>query len=324
MRTNARIRLALLTGLLAVAASAAAQTGGTPSPARVDLADLFSRVDQAEPNRRAGLKADLIRRTQQTVPIVVVVSDARSYLHAIEGWEGTRRYPVLWDDGSLRSAEDIARFVRAFGPESVVRHEAPPDAAGWPAGREARARTLSLAAARAVSEDADGLDQALGALREQGIVSPGIVLTDIDDPAWAAALALSAARLQPIGYIAAPGSIRQPIDSDQADSLERAAQDLARSTGLTWRGIGDQIDAVTLCANICPKLRFGPGKSDIYATSARVGRFGPDGSGERWANTGQIFGNYSQAVYRAMCALFLTPEDAFIFDGYKDEAPWDR
>lgn len=320
---------AILAGLLsasALAAQAAEPESQTlaQTSARVEIADLMSQIDRADPNRRAGLRADLIRRTQQTVPTVVIVSEARSYLHAISGWEGTRRYPILWDDGSQRSAEDIARFVRAFKPQQIVRLEAPANASDWPSGRDSRQRTLSLSAARAINDTLDRYDDALGSLREQGIVSPGIVLTDVDDPAWAAALALAAARLQPIGYLSAPGSIWQPINTDQADGIEQAAQELAKSTGLNWRGIGDQIDTITLCADICPKLKFGPGKSDLYATSARVGRFGTNGAGERWANTGQIFGNYQQSVYRAMSALFLSPTDAFIFDGYEDKQPWDN
>ncbi len=321
-------RAAVSALFIAAPGGAYAQPPQPPTPidaaGRVQLADVFRQVERAEPGRRAGLRADLIRRTQQTVPIVVLVSDAKSYLDAISGWEGPRRYPILWDNGSRRSAEDIARFVRAFGPGSVVRHQAPVNATDWPSGRESRERALSLAAARAISDAADDYSAALTVLRDQGIVSPGIVLADVDDPSWAAALALAAARLQPVGFLTSPGSIWQPIDSDQADAIERAARELAESTGLTWRSIGDQIDAITLCGNICPKLKFGPGKSDIYATSARVGRFGPNGSAERWANTGQVFGDYSQSVYRAMSALFLSPSDAFIFDGYQDTQPWNN
>jgi len=293
-----------------------------PQPRPVQITDLLGQVQQANPGRRAGLRADLIRRTQKTVPTVVLVGDARSYLDAIAGWEGTRRYPVLWDDGSRRATEDIARFVRAFEPTSVVRHEAPDDAPSWPGARADRERTLTLAAARALSDTAGDYEQALASIRDQGLVSPGIVLTDVDDPAWVGALALGAARLQPIGFIDAPGQIWQPLTAEQADDIEQAAQELAISTGLTWLAMGDQIDAVTLCANVSVKLKFGPGKSDIYATSARVGRSGPNGTGTRWANTGQIFGSFQQATYRAMSALFLTPKDAFIFDGYEDTAPW--
>jgi hypothetical protein len=319
----------LITLLLAFVPRAIAQPDPSPSAQspddqtqRVEITDLFRQIAKAEPGRRAGLRADLIRRTQQTVPTVVLVSDARSYLHAIAGWEGVRRYPILWDDGSPRAAEDIARFVRAFKPTSVVRHEAPGNALDWASGRESRERIVSLTAARAISDDADDYDAALASLRDQGLVSPGIVLTDVDDPGWTAALALAAARLQPVGFITAPGSIWQPLTDEQGDELERAAQRLAESTGLTWRSIGDQIDAVTLCANISVKLKFGPGNTDVYATSARLGRLGTNGTGERWANTGQVFGSFQQATYRAMSALFLTPADAFVFDGYEDTAPW--
>lgn len=320
MRSNRFFRALapLLTPLLAIAGTATAQN----DPARVGVTDLLAQVNQADPVRRAGLRADLIRRTQQTVPAVVIVSDTRGFLHAIAGWEGTRRYPILWDDGTVDAAEDIARFVRAFSPSKVVRLTPPEDAPDWPSKREDREELLSTTAARAISEQATDYPATLGTLRAQGLVSPGIVLLDVDDPTWVAGLALAAARLQPIGFIESPGKVYQPITSEQGDALEAAAQRVAKDTGLEWRTMGDQIDAITLCANTGTKLKFGPGDSDIYATSARVGRFGLNGGAERWANTGQIIGSFSTSMYRAMCALFLTPDNAFIFDGYTSEAPW--
>ncbi len=290
---------------------------------RVMVSDLLGQAKAAEPIRRAGLRADLLRRTQRIVPTVVIVRDTRSYLHAIAGWEGPRRYPVLFDDGSARAREDIARFVRAFGPESVVRVTAPDDAPAWPASREDRAGVFLKTAARALGEQETDYDRSLQSLREQGIVSPGMVLTDVDDPAWVAGLALAVARLQPVGFIDAPGTMWQPLTSDQAAGIEKAAQDLAVSTGLSWREMGDDIDAIALCANINTKMTSGTGQGEIYATSSRVGRFDADGVGARWADTGQIFGSFSQAAYRAMCALFLSPREAFVFDGYNDEKPWD-
>ena len=313
--------IAILIALFVLAPSALAQSP-TDGGQTVGIADLLRQVDRADPVRRAGLRADLIRRSQKTVPTLVIVSDTRAFLHAVSGWEGAKRYPVLWDDGTVNAAEDIARFVRAFEPAEIVRLEPPESAPKWPSARDDRERVLTQAAARAISESTADYDGALGSLRDQGLVSPGIVLLDVDDPAWVAGLALAAARLQPIGFIESPGRIAQPLTSEQADTIESEAQKLAEQTGLTWRGIGDQIDAITLCANTGTKLRFGPGKSDLYATSARVGRFGPNGAGERWANTGQIIGSFRQACYRAMCALFLTPTDAFVFDGYEDKAPW--
>lgn len=317
-----------LIGLLALAGAANAQPG-TPAPpdpadpARtMTLPEIFAQVRQAEPVRRAGLRADLIRRTQQTVPVVVIVTDARGYLAAIAGWEGPRRYPVLWDDATPGAAEDIARFVRAFKPEKVVRYDPGPDTDAWPSPRAERERVFRETLRRAASENAPDFDAVLGELRTAGVIAPGVVLTDTDDNAWPAALALGAGRYQPVGFLKSPGPVHRPLDPDQANTIELAAQALAGADGLAWQTIGDDIDAITLCMNTGTRLVFGPEARDIYATTARIGRFGANGTGERWANTGQIIGSYAQSTYRAMCALFLTPADAFIFDGYEDTQPW--
>lgn len=320
-RTPAPLASAAL-AVCVLAGSANAQGAPEQSGQRVSITDAFAAIAKAEPQRRAGLRADLIRRTQQTVPVVVIVTDAPSYLAAVEGWEGVRRYPVLWDDGSIKSREDIARFVRAFQPEHVVRYVPDAGAPGWPAARADRQKRFRETLAHALDDHGADFQGSLQTLRDGGIVSPGIVLTDVDDQAWPAALALCAARLQPVAFIDTPGSVWRPLNSEQCDVLEQAAEHLARDTGLEWRTIGDDIDAVTLCMNTSVKLAYGPNDHDIYAVSARVGRFGDNGTGDRWANTGQLFGSYSQSVYRAMCAIFLDIRDAFVFDGYDATQPW--
>lgn len=317
-----------LLALLALPGVALAQTQTQPPPAdeaparTVTLPEIFAQVRQAEPVRRAGLRADLLRRTQQTVPVVVIVSEARDYLAAVAAWEGPRRFPVLWDDGSTRATEDIARFVRAFKPEKVVRFDAGPETPAWPRSRADREQVFRAALARAADEKAPGFDAVLAELRAAGVIAPGVVLTDVDDNAWPAALALAAARYQPVGFIESPGPLTRTLEPAQADAIELAAQTLASGDGRSWRTIGDDVDAVTLCLNTGTRIVFGPGPRDVYATTARIGRFGDNGAGERWANAGQIFGSYAQSTYRAMCALFLTPGEAFIFDGYEDSQPW--
>lgn len=296
--------------------------GAQPETEQVSLAEYLEQVEQADPTRRAGLRADIIRRTQQVVPSVVIVEDARGFLGAIGAWEGTRRFPILWDDGSVSAGEDIARFVRAFQPEAVYRFTPGDEAPAWPGPRAEREAAFRAALARTGEEGSADFTAVLNSLREQGVVSPGIVVTDVDDPAWPAALALAAARFQPVALIDNPTTSNAALTAAQGDLFEDAAENLARSTGLTWREQGDDIDAIALCLNAPVKVSHGPGHSDVYATSARVGRFGPDGTGARWANTGQVFGSYGRALYQAMCALFLSPREAFIFDGYDDTAPW--
>lgn len=316
-----------LTALLAAAPHAGAtQPEAQPGeqPQVVTLPELFAQIRQVEPIRRAGLRADVLRRAQMVVPTVVIVSDARSYLAAVAEWEGPRRFPVLWDDGSIGSRENIARFVRAFKPEGggVLRFKAGADTPAWPRARDDRETLVLSVLARASDERMPDFDSFLRDLRAGGVISPGVVLTDVDDTAWPAAVALAAGRSQSIAFIKNPSTLNPPLSPGQADLLEEAAQRAATMTGLAWQGIGDDIDAVTLCLNTGTRIKTGEGPRDILSTTDRVGRTGDNGSGRRWAHTGQIFGSSAQAVYRAMCALFLSPSEAFIFDGYDDTQPW--
>lgn len=328
-----------LTGLLGIGpaiADAAAQPGQSnpsspPTPSQtpgqtrsVTLPELFAQIERVEPIRRAGLRAGLLRQIQQIAPTVVLVSDARSYLAAITAWEGPRRFPVLWDDGTITSRENIARFVRAFKPDTILRFEAGDETPAWPRARADREAMVLSVLAKASDERMPDFDSFLRDLRAAGVVSPGIVLTDVDDTAWPAAVALAAGRSQPIGLIQNPSTLNPPLTPDQADLLEEAAQRVATITGMAWQGIGDDIDAVTLCLNTGTRIKTGEGPRDILSTTDRVGRTGTNGTGRRWAHTGQIFGSSPQAVYRAMCALFLTPNDAFIFDGYEATGDWGR
>ncbi len=294
----------------------------TPQTQTMTLPELFAQIQRVEPVRRAGLRADLLRRAQQVAPTVVIVSDARSYLAAIAAWEGPRRFPVLWDDGSIGSRENIARFVRAFKPEEVLRFEASDKTPAWPRARADREKLVLSVLAKASDERMPDFDSFLRDLRAAGVISPGVVLTDVDDAAWPAAVALAAGRSQPLGFMQNPSTLNPPLTPAQADLLEEAAQRAATNTGLAWQGIGDDIDTITLCLNTGTRIKTGEGARDILSTTDRVGRTGDNGGGRRWAHTGQIFGASPQAVYRAMCALFLSPTDAFIFDGYDDTQPW--
>ncbi len=321
--------------LLAMCGPCAAQVGSgepvVPSPQGAEqegdekisgsLPDLFARMGEVEVTRRAGLKAALLRQAQQTLDFVVVVDDAQSYLYAISQWEGLVRFPVLWDDGSVRAREDIARFVRAYKPEQVLLMQ---DDGEWTWSRERpeRQKLIEEALSKALDENTDDWRQTLSGLNAQGIVSPGVVLTDAGDEAWAGALALAAGRFQPIGFLESPASIYQPLEAEAGDRIERAAEHLAAITGRSWNALGDEIDAVTLAMNTGTQIKSGPGDRDRIATSDRIGRTERNGAGERWAWCGQLIGDEAASVYRAMCGLFLEIDQAFIWDGYGDGPGW--
>ena len=299
------------------------QGSGQATGGRVtgSLPELFDRIKEADPLLRPGLRASLLRQAQSVVPFVVIVDDAPSYLYAISQWELMIRFPVLWDDGSVESRENIARFIRGFKPERVYRLE---DDGDWDFGRDFDQRTeqIDKALGKALSEQIADWRDSMREVHSQGIVSPGVVLTDPTDPAWAGALALSAGRLQPIGYMIKPANIHKPLEPDAADRIERELERLAGGFDRSWDTIGDDIDAVTLAMNTGTRIQTGAGARDMLATSDRLGRTEHNGAGTRWAYCGQLIGSESQSVYRAMCALFLEIDQAFIWDGYGNNEPW--
>lgn len=286
------------------------------------LGEVFTQIQEQEPIRRAGLRASVLKRVQATLSIVVIVEDANSYLFAIANWENAMRFPILWDDGSVESHEDIARFVRAFEPDQVLKIQGSTDSP-WVGNRDKKQSVFEETLSKAVDESKSDWKEAFEELASKGIVSPGIVVTDVLDPAWPAAMALSAARLQPISFVTKPQSpARQALSVEDADSLERSAERAAQATGHSWKNIGDEIDAITLAINTGTMIKTGGGARERLATTDRIGRRESNGAGERWAWCGQIIGNESRSVYQAMCALFLSIDNGFVWDGYADKQPW--
>ncbi len=285
------------------------------------LAELFEKINEADPILQAGLKAGLLRQAQQSLPFVVIVDNPGSYLYAISQWESMIRFPILWDDGSVESREHIARFVRAYKPDRVLKLD---ERNGWvlPRDFEERSSQIDRALGMALSEQASDWRPVLESIREQGIVSPGIVLTDPSEQAWAGGLALAAGRFQPIAYMERPARIHAQLDPEQATQIEVQFELLARSTGSTWNTLGDEIDAITLAMNTGTQIKTGAGPRDRLALTDRLGRRDHSGNGQRWAYCGQLIGNESQSVYRAMCALFLEIDQSFIWDGYPADQPW--
>jgi hypothetical protein len=150
-----------------------------------------------------------------------------------------------------------------------------------------------------------------------GSAPPGVVVAREGDPAWVAAAALGAGRGQPVIWVeGGKRNVNGAMSDAEADELARQIEEGCEALGDPWRGIGDAIEAVTLCVNTPARLKKG---DEHFAVTDRIGRHG---DGERWAWTGQIFGGEVQASYQAMCALFLPIEKAWLFDGYPGGEPW--
>lgn len=287
---------------------------------------------------KLGVRAEAMRRAWPVAPVVVVVPDEVSYLRAVGGWSLRARYPVLIDDGTLLAHEDIARFVRGFRPERVVRWSAADaapaagEAAAWPAEPEKRRELITGVQFRVWGELAPQLTpttdlQLIELWKGKGIAPPGVVVADETDPAWTAALALAVGRGEPLVWVKGERDVNAAMTPEKFGALAGAVEAGTERLGIPWRDQGDVIEAVTLCLN-CP-AKVQADVSSVLATTDLLGRLPDEGAkdqsryrGKRWAWAGQVLGTPAQAAYRAMSALFIYPRGAWIFDGYPDSKPW--
>lgn len=255
--------------------------------------------------RQLGERAQSIRVSIADGADVVVVPDEASYATAIESWTLKVRFPVLIDDGSPEARERIGRFVRAYKPARVIRWEAP----------EGEALGVRERYDRAMARSWEQTDMAvLLELWKTSNFSPlGAVVVSERDPSWVAGLALASGRGQvTIWTDVDPGRVGGVMQDAELEALDASLRSGLESCGWAWNRLGDAIEAVTLAMDLPTRYRE---RDEVMAVTDRIGRHGV---GRRFAYTGMIFGTASESAYSAMCALFLLPESAWMFDGYDE------
>jgi len=286
-------------------------------------------AQSAHPAVKLGDRVRAFEAKRHPLSHVIIVTDADSYIDAIGAWSATTYFPVLIDLGDRASREDIARFVRAYKPLSVLRWETKresrkgvPGEAGF-ADCDEKSVRRSLADAFDLASAPESPKDFVNAVKESVGVPAGVVFANATDPAWTAALALAAGRAQPLVFLPAAKNLGGAYNTEGAEALATSIREAVSSIGLAWETAGDDIDALTLGMNV--PIKYDPGSSkERYALTDRIGRHDDPARRDRWAWCGQIPGNASQAAYRAMCSLFLQPASAWIFDGYPPEGDWNR
>lgn len=299
---------------------AAAQSAGpAPAPGQTQP----QPAPKALPQVLLGQRVLAVQHAAAVCGTVVIVGDGGSYVEAISHWTPRRRFPVLIDDGTPAAREDIARFVRAFKPAHVVRFAAKQAAPPQPLDTiEPAALFAAVARVWGVQGEKPSQGQVLDAWKKIGYEPPGLIVTQSNDGAWPAALALSAGRSEPVVFIPVRQAVDEFLTVQQADDLEAQVEAAASVSGFSWEGIGDALDAVTMCNNAPARMQGGK-DGEYLALTDRIGRVSKGTEdGKRWAWCGQIFGNPEQSCYRAMCSLFLTSHRGWIFDGYGTGKPW--
>jgi hypothetical protein len=319
-------RIIVILSLIVLACgSVAAGQEAEAQPRRLDMRE-------APPTFRLGVRVLTHRSTRSASPVLVIVNDAASYIEAIGQWTSDTMFPVLVDDGTQRAAEDIARFARSFEPEHIVRFSTSEPLEAGRAERIARIET-ALGSIWDIADDDDLMGRLISHWQFAVHAPPGVVVADPTDPAWTGALALAAGHAQPIIWYQRskiPEGIDSQLGQRKAGELIEFIETELEATGMAWQGLGDTIDAVTICMNIpvkCNLPSIRENENERFALTDVIGKHkalsSARGTGlQRWAWAGQLFGSESTAAYRAMCSLFLQPTNAWVFDGYPNSEPW--
>ena len=269
-----------------------AQSGSEPSPEA----------------RAAMLLGARTAKIQSNLPIlnqVVLVPDEATYLDEISRWSPAARWPVLFDREPFAS-----QFIRRFNPEKVWRRVPTTE----------KIDDIDFAMQRAVASAWGGTDSIEQALSDLALPPTGVVLTSTNDPARAGAVALAAGHGQLLKYVSGNwGTAGETLSGPRTESLVREIDEVLASTGVNYAGIGDTIDALTICQTMPARVTFSPSRENPVAVSDIVGR---DMSGKRFAWTGWVFGSKAQSTYIAMCSLFLPRNAYWLCNTYPNSGAW--
>jgi hypothetical protein len=252
--------------------------------------------------RRAGPE-------RQVVDAVCLVPDLATFLEAIAAWDETHAFPILIDDVEL-----TFKFVRAFRPARVIRY--PRRVAPIPADRLWDAALAAVA--RSWSSDPAGADREVPS--RLGPTPPGLVLSAPSSPTLAGAVALAAGRFQRLIRWDPPRRFGAEPTQGEAVFLANGLEAEVAKYVKSYDRLGDDCDFLTLAGDWPYRYRdkVGPAAFDDL-----VGRSIGAPLKPRWAFTGRLLGDTKTSLYRAMCSLFVQPDEALLFNTYTDpKSPW--
>jgi hypothetical protein len=266
----------------------------------------------------AGLTAEVWNERngpkRQVVDQVCLVPDVATFFEAIATWDEGHWFPILIEDVDL-----TLKFLHAFRPARVIRY--PRRVASIPSER------LWDAAVAAVgrSWDRNGSEAAPSSLRGDAVATrlgplpPGVVVSAPDAPMLAGAVALAAGRFEPLVRWDTPRRFGEVLSLDEARALARDLETRVADRVGRYDQIGDACDFLTLAGDWPYRYLSAVGENAFDAFDDLAGRV--PNKETRWAFTGRLLGDAQASVYRAMCALFLQPDSALLFNTYRSFSP---
>ena len=279
-------------------------------PIILALTCLQSPEQMSEELKASFLIGARVASHQRATPIinqVVLVPNEATYLNEISKWSIEGQYPVLFD-----SEPRASQFIRKFKPKRVLRAKAV----------ESSSDSISVQCRKAVASAwgaSDGESSVRNALAQHNKKPLGVVITNEQDPARTAAVALSAAYGQPLKFIGKLGSGNKVLNAQETNALVKRIDNALTETGYTYGAMGDEVDALTMCMALPSRGEFASAHENPIAISDIIGRHL---DGKRFAWTGWIFGSKSDAAYMAMCSLFLDRTAYWFCNTYQDNGNW--
>ncbi len=246
---------------------------------------------------------------REVVDLVCLVPDLATFLDVVSTWDEHHYFPVLIDD-----VEYTFKFLRAFRPARVVRYDPrkvnrlSPETT-WQGAVAAVGKGWTQADDKALAGDTVPVSL--------GPVPPGVVVSSPDSPMLAAAVALAAARFQPLLRWETPKHYSDGLTHDEARALALDLETRIAAVTPQYDRLGDDCDFVTLAGDY-------PYRYQADATNAVDDLLlRPSSNPRRWGFVGRLMGDQTRSVYQAMCSLFLQPTSAMLFNGYgQNDHPW--
>lgn len=324
------IRLAGAVLSIAVQVVHAAPIGqGAPSPANLPPGTIKASEQKQIPipwPMQMGVKSFQVRMRIATVDKVVLVPDVATYIDEISRWTLRGRWPVLFEDDLY-----APMFIRAFKPAVVVRRNS---VGAFPAALEERQNLVKGAVTKSWMVPGSPVVPTTPAEAYASVqFEPfGLVLASMDDGAWPAALALASGHGQALLWLDGNfGGVNDTLTPEHFTRLATAVEDAAKTTTLRYDGLGDSIDAVTICRNMAVKAevpdvaRWAPPQGmpvksgEAIAVTDGLCR---NADGKRWAIAAWIFGEEVRSAYIAMSSLFLEPRTVWLMNTYPADGQW--